>query len=160
MRRIVQVLPSSKLSIVGKGEPEYKGELNQLTKDFNLEESVTFHGYVSEEEKVRLMQEAHVLVLPSQREGFGLVVIEANACGTPVVATDVPGLSDSIISDETGLLVPYGNAQALAEAILKVLKDGELRGRLSRNGIEWASHFSWERMADEVLQVIERVIKK
>jgi glycosyltransferase involved in cell wall biosynthesis len=159
MRRVVQVLPSSKLSIVGRGEPEYERELKQLTKDLNLEDSVTFHGYVSEEEKIRRMQEAHVLVLPSQREGFGLVVIEANACGTPVVATHALGLRDSIIDGETGLLVPYEDVEALANAIIRVLSDEGLREELSRNAIEWAGRFSWEKTAEEFLKVAEGAVK-
>jgi len=157
MRRVVQVLPSSKLSIAGRGELEYERELKQLTKDLNLEDSVAFHGYVSEEEKIRLMQRSHILVLPSQREGFGLVIIEANACETPVVATDAPGLRDSIIDGETGLLVPYGDVEALAEAVLMALTDGETRKRLALDATEWSKRFNWNRTAQEFIEILEGV---
>lgn len=160
MRQVVEKVPDAKLDIVGRGDPQYETELKQRVKSLKLEDAVTFHGYVSEEEKVRFMQEARVLVLPSQREGFGLVVIEANACGTPVVATDVPGLRDAVVNGETGLLVSYGDIEALAEAILKLLMDDELRERLPRNVVEWTKQFSWDKTAEDFLKILEDIGKK
>ena len=88
---------------------------------------VEFTGFVSEERKVDLLQEMWVKVNPSFKEGWGLTVVEANACGTPVVASDVPGLRDAIRDGETGLLYPYGNLAALAERVARMLRDEPLR---------------------------------
>lgn len=158
MKLIVEKLPNARLSIVGRGDLEYWVELKWLTKALKLENNVVFHGYVSEEEKIKLMQHAHALVLPSQREGFGLVVIEANACGTAAIATDVPGLRDAVAKDETGIFVPYGNIRALTAAVERMLTDEELRERLSRNAVKWAKRFSWDRTATEALSVIRKVV--
>ena len=105
------------------------------------------------------MRRAWVLVNPSVREGWGLNVIEANALGTSGVAYDVAGLRDSVRNGETGLLVPDGDVEALANAIIKVLSDDGLRERLSRNAIKWAGSFSWDKTAEEFLKVINHVFK-
>jgi glycosyltransferase involved in cell wall biosynthesis len=81
---------------------------------------------------------------PSPKEGWGLTVVEAGACGTAVVASDAPGLRDSVRRDETGLLVPFGDDAALADALIRVLTDEPLRGRLARAGVEWAARFRWD----------------
>ena len=81
-------------------------------------------------------------------------MVEAGACGTAVVAADSPGLRDSVRRDETGLLVPYGEDAALAEAIARVLTDGALRARLERAGIEWAQRFTWPECAARSLDAL------
>jgi glycosyltransferase involved in cell wall biosynthesis len=159
MKRVVDKLPNAKLSVVGRGDLNYEVELRQLVKSLKLVNKVVFHGYVQEKEKIRLMQEAHILVIPSQREGFGLVVLEANATGTPAIATDVLGLRNAVVKNETGLLVPYGNIEALAEAIETILTDSSLRERLSRNAVRWSKRFSWDRAATEALGIIRKVLE-
>ena len=104
------------------------------------------------------MQEAHVFVIHSQYEGFGLVVMEANACGTPVIATDVPGLRDTVVNGETGLLVPYRHVESLSSAILQILIDDGMREKMSRRAIEWASNYSWERSAREFLGILKESV--
>jgi glycosyltransferase involved in cell wall biosynthesis len=99
-----------------------------------------------------------VSALPSPKEGWGLTVVESNACGTPVVASRSPGLVDSVRDDESGLLVPHGDATALADALTAVLTDGELRVRLGRGGLAWAARFTWDRCADEAWQVARAVV--
>jgi glycosyltransferase involved in cell wall biosynthesis len=88
-------------------------------------------------------------------EGFGLVVIEANARGTPAVAYDVPGLSTSIRNGETGLLVENGNVSALAEAIISIIKTPELRSRLTENALNYSKQFSWDNAAKVFFDIIE-----
>jgi glycosyltransferase involved in cell wall biosynthesis len=95
-------------------------------------------------------------VQPSILEGFGLVVIEANARGTPAVAYDVPGLRTSIRNGETGLLVENGNVSALADAIIRMIKDTELRLRLTENALTYSKQFSWDNAAKVVSQIIEQ----
>jgi glycosyltransferase involved in cell wall biosynthesis len=98
-----------------------------------------------------------VVVQPSEKEGWGLTVIEANACGTPVIATAVPGLQDSVRDGETGLLVPPRDEAALAAAMVRVLGDAALRERLARGAREWAARFSWDAAAAEVGQALDQV---
>jgi glycosyltransferase involved in cell wall biosynthesis len=122
---------------------------------------VKFFGHVNEKKKIELLKKSWVLVNPSVREGWGINVIEANACGTPAIAYDVPGLRDSIIDKKTGLLVKEnGNVEKLAEAIIKILNDKELRMRLSRNALEYSRKFSWDKSAEEFLKVLVGVVNE
>ena len=124
-----------------------------------VEASVAFTGFLPIAEKVRRVSEAWVLVQPSPKEGWGLTVVEAGACGTAVVAADSPGLRDSVRRDETGLLVPFGDDAALAEALGRVLGDTALRVRLDEAGRAWAARFTWpdcaRRSLDQLLRGIE-----
>jgi len=148
-------VPNAKLWIVGDGYLRKKLEKTAT-------EGVKFFGKVSEQEKIKLLSRAWVLVNPSVREGFGLNIIEANACGTPAVAYDVPGLRDSVINELTGILVKEnGNIEKLANAIIKILFNGNLRERLSINAIEYSKKgFSWDIVAQEFFKTIERIINK
>ena len=120
-----------------------------------LEACVGVPGFVDEAEKVRLLQAAHVAVQPSEKEGWGLTVIEANACGTPCVAAAVPGLRDSVRDGETGLLVPVRDAHALAASLGRVLRDDALRARLAAGALAWAARFRWEDAAAAVGETLD-----
>jgi len=147
-----------KLWVAGRGDSSYLNELMRFIDKLGLINNLEFFGYVDEKTKINLLSRAHLLVFPSVMEGWGLTVIEANACGTPVIAFNVPGLRDSIINGETGLLVPYGDIKALANAIIKVLSEDELRAKLSKNAIKWAEKFSWEKTAKEFEKILEKII--
>jgi len=123
-----------------------------------LASRVEILGFVDEATKVRLLREAHVVATASQKEGWGLTVVEAAACGTPAVAFDVPGLRDAIRDGETGVLVPGDDPAALAGAIRRVLEDPALRERLGAGAIAWAARFTWERAADEIGALIDVAI--
>src|SRR5690606_40441995 len=105
------------------GDGNHRPALEALARELNIADAVDFRGFVSEDEKLRLYNEAAVFVNPSLKEGWGLTSIEANACGTPVVAADSPGLRDSVVDHRTGLLVPALDPAALARAIRSVLED-------------------------------------
>ena len=116
----------------------------------------TFLGRVSEEKKRDLLERAWLIVQPSIFEGFGLVVIEANSKGTPAVAYNVPGLSTSIKNGETGLLVENGNITALAQTIVKLIRDTDLRNQLARNALVYAKRFNWDNAARVFSRIIEQ----
>jgi glycosyltransferase involved in cell wall biosynthesis len=142
---------NAELWIIGDGP--FRKELERIAG-----EGVKFFGGLPNEGRRRLLAKAWVLVNPSVREGWGLNVIEANALGTPCVAYDVAGLRDSVRNGETGMLVPNGDVEALANAIIKVLSDYGLREKLSRNAIKWAGRFRWDKTAEEFLKVVEYVV--
>ncbi len=155
--RVARDVPGAVLDVVGDGP--YKAALEARARRLGLgEDRVRFRGFVPAEEKVALLSSAHVAVCPSPKEGWGLTVVEANACGTAVVASRSPGLVDSVKDGETGLLVPHGDVAALAGAIGRVLSDPALRGRLETAGRAWAATFTWDRCADEMHAVLERVL--
>mgnify|MGYP000047010434 CR=1 FL=1 len=153
---VKEKIPDAQLIIAGKGD-NYK-ELITLSKELGIFDSVDFMGEVSEDKKVKLLQEAWVFVTTSEKEGWGITVIEANACGTPVIAYNVPGLRDSVKHGYNGLLVEDGNIEALANKIVHLLKDDILRDELSKNAIEWAKQFSWDRSAKEFERLIETIV--
>ena len=161
MKQVLVVVPNARLSIVGKGDEDYMNELKKLTAKLELEKSVVFHelGFSdSTIEKVQLMQEAWVMGFPSAREGFGLVVVEANACGTPTVSTNVPGLRDTVKDYETGILVPR-NVESLAKSIILLLTDHELRVKMSKSAFDWSLQFNWDQTAKNMLKVVYEAIQ-
>ena len=109
------------------------------------------------EKKVDWMRRSHIIVNPSPKEGWGLTNIEANACGTPAVASDADGLRDSVSDGETGLLFPYGNHTILAEQIVRILSDDELRERLTKSAVSWAQKFTWDVCAHNTMEVVEEI---
>jgi glycosyltransferase involved in cell wall biosynthesis len=149
-RTFREKFPDAELWVIGDGP--FKKDLEMIAGD-----GIKFFGGLQNEERRRLLARAWVLVNPSIREGWGLNVIEANALGTPCVAYDVAGLQDSVRNNETGLLVANGDVEALANAIIRVFSDDELREKLSRNAIKWVRRFSWEKTAEEFLKVVEGV---
>jgi len=134
-------VPGARLVVIGDGP--HRAALERVASRYDSDGSVEFLGFLPGGEKVQRLREAWVLVQPSPKEGWGLTVVEAGACGTAVVAADSPGLRDSVKRDETGLLVPYGDDTALAGALSSVLSDAALRDRLAAAGQKWAARFTW-----------------
>jgi len=141
------------LVVIGEGKDEPR--LRRVAACLQVDDAVVFKGKVSDSEKLRWIQRASVAVSTSVMEGWGLSVIEANACGVPVVAYDVPGLRDSV-TRRTGRLVPLGDIERLAAEVLQFLRDDELRRRCSQQALVWSRRFTWERCADETLDVLRR----
>lgn len=155
MAIVRQRLPQARLVVTGSGTA-----LDSLKRQANvlgLDSCVEFKGFVSEGEKVRIYRSARVLANPSEKEGWGLTVLEANACGTPAVASDVPGLRDAVKSGKTGILVPHADVPALAEALLRVLADDAEWRRLRQGALDWAGQFSWENVSAELTRAIEEI---
>lgn len=157
MPEVLRSVPDAHMVIAGSGEAQDR--LQQLVRDLGLEKQVRFSGYVPQDVKIRLLQQAQVVVNPSMKEGWGISVIEANACGTPVIGSNVCGLCDSIVDGETGLLFPYGDSHAMANHIVRLLKDSKERERLSINALTWSQNFNWDRTADESYQVLSAVVQ-
>lgn len=150
-RFVRRSFPDAELWVVGDGY--YRSRLERLAF-----EGVRFFGRVSERVKWDLLRRGWVLVHPSVREGWGLNVVEAAGFGVPTVAYDVAGLRDSVRDGVTGLLVENGNVRALAKALTRVLEDEGLRLRLSKNALEYAKGFSWDRSAEDFLKVLKHVV--
>jgi len=136
----------TELQIVGRGDD--LDRLQKLTARLDLEGTVRFLGFVDEEEKRSLLRRAWSVVFPSAKEGWGIVNVEAAACGTPAVASDSPGLRESVRDGVTGILVPHGDAAALAEALERIATERELVAGLGRDARHFAETLSWERAAD------------
>jgi glycosyltransferase involved in cell wall biosynthesis len=113
---------------------------------------------VSEERKIDLMRAAWANLFPSPKEGWGITVVEAAACGTPSLASDSPGLRDSVRHGETGFLVPHGNVDALAARMIELADAPPLVERLGARARQFAEGLSWERTAAETERHLHDII--
>jgi glycosyltransferase involved in cell wall biosynthesis len=119
---------------------------------------VRFLGRISEEEKLALLRRAWAMVFASPKEGWGITNLEAAACATPVVASNSPGIRESVRDGETGYLVPHGDPSAMAAALDRVAGSRDLVERLGHAARAFAETFTWERAADETTAHLERVV--
>jgi glycosyltransferase involved in cell wall biosynthesis len=124
-------VPGLELRLTGVGGPD-EDRVRALVDELGLGEHCTFIGTVSREDLFEELAAATLSVVPSRAEGFGLVTIEAEAVGTPVVASDIPPTrTTTLVDGESGLLVPLDDEVAMADALVRVLTDDDLRARLS-----------------------------
>jgi glycosyltransferase involved in cell wall biosynthesis len=144
----------ARLVIIGDG-PD-RARLERLARSLGLGDAVEFAGRMSGEEMVRMLNRCHVFLNASPKEGWGLTVVEANACGVPVVGSNRPGLRDSIQDGVTGFLVPYGDVDAFAGRTVELLTDPARYERMRTAGEAWARSLTWESTADGMERVFRR----
>ena len=137
--------PTARLEIAGTGD--HRPALEALARSLDLGDRVRFLGFVSEEEKRALLRRAWSLVFTSPKEGWGITNLEAAACGTPVVASNSPGIRESVRDGETGFLVPHGDVAAVTAALGRLAASPALVQSLGEAGRRFAAQFTWERAA-------------
>jgi len=159
MAEVVKKVPDARLTLaIRRDDVVYEKYLHTLVTELGLERNVDFRLNVSDEEKRALLHSARVLVLPSAIEGFGIVVLEANACGVPVIAST--GVPEGAVGEEVnGLRYPFGDIDALASAIVRLLDDQALYSRLSSNALARIGRYSWSNVGAEFERVVERAAK-
>ena len=151
-------IPGARLEIAGAGD--YRPVLERLASSLDLGDRVQFLGRISEAEKLRLLRRAWALVFTSPKEGWGITNLEAAACGTAVIASDSPGIRESVRHGETGFLVRHGDVEALAAAMARLAADRSLAERLGAQGRSFATTFTWERAASETARHLHEVIEE
>jgi glycosyltransferase involved in cell wall biosynthesis len=139
-------LPSSKMWIIGDGY------MKTLLQEYQLP-NVTFFGYLNDEVKYNLLRRAHIMLVPAIREGWGLVVTEANAVGVPAIGYNVHGIRDSIKNGVTGLLTSQNSPAELARLSVNLLRNREQLNYISNRALEDSRKFSWDKSADEFEKV-------
>jgi glycosyltransferase involved in cell wall biosynthesis len=144
---IKREIPDAKMWIIGDGYLRKKLE-SLKSKD------VTFFGHVSNEKKYELLSRAHIILVPAVREGWGLIVTEANAMGTPAIGYDVHGLRDSIRHDETGITIKERSPEAMAQQAILLLRDSNRLFKYSTNALEFSKQFSWDKTASSFHKVL------
>lgn len=157
MPTVIRRFPNATCAVVGGEhplEPGYLTELTGLTTQLGLDGNVAFAGLRPDPE--RWMQAMDVVVHASDREPFGIVIVEAMSLGKPVIATDAGGPSEIVTNGVDGLLVPFGDHAALAAAILRVLEDSELAARLGAEARRTASRFGAGEFAENLHAALER----
>ncbi len=154
-RIVKDKIPNSELVIAGRGD---FSEIEELSEGSGLK--LKLYNEITEKEKLDLLQKARIFVTTSMKEGWGITVIEANRCGTPAIAYDVPGLRDSIRNNETGLLVKPGDIEDFANAITKVLEDDNIRDKLNIGALNWSKKFDWDKSTKELEKIIGVINEK
>ncbi|OGD10440.1 hypothetical protein A2397_02410, partial [Candidatus Amesbacteria bacterium RIFOXYB1_FULL_44_23] len=149
---VVKSVPSAKFVIAGWGDNLH--DLQKLAISLGLKDSVIFMGKVSEDDKVKLLGQSWAMLQPSSFEGWGITVIEANACGTPVIASNVIGLKDSVVADHTGILFEEKNVEEMAQAMTDIIKNREKRVLLSKNALQWSQRFDWDSQSRKFFTII------
>ena len=151
---IKKEIPDAQMWVIGDGYM-----LKELEVKFNLKD-ITFYGHVENEVKNALLSKAHLILVPAVREGWGLVVTESNAMGTPAVGYNVPGLRDSIRDGETGMLVKENSPYNLAKSAISLLKDRDLLSKFSSNALAFSKQFSWDKSANVFANIIQSVVEQ
>jgi len=144
---IKREIPDAKMWIIGDGY------LRQKLESFKSKD-VTFFGHVSNEKKYELLSRAHIILVPAVREGWGLIVTEANAMGTPAIGYDVHGLRDSIRHDETGTAIKERSPGAMAQQAILLLRDSNRLSKYSTNALEFSKQFNWDKTASSFHKVL------
>jgi len=133
-------------------------ELRRRAEQANLNGAVDIRFWVGYEEKLQLLQTSTMLLLPSYSEGFPMVILEAIACGLPVICSDVGGISEAVIDGESGLFVRPGNVNGLVDKVVNLAKDRKLQSRLRCEGLEVVQRYSTLRLCEELMGVYEQVM--
>jgi glycosyltransferase involved in cell wall biosynthesis len=145
----------ARLIIRGDGQPAYARAVRERVETLGLRGVVTFEGYTEGVALRHLYARAACLVLPSLREGFGLPVLEAMACGTPVITSSNSSLPE--VGGDAAVRVDPHDAIDLADAMYRVLADRDLREDLRERGLKWVRAFSWRRTAEQMSRVLDGV---
>lgn len=155
------------LAIIG-GDPSASPEmmnaemarLKNLCEVLGLDQSVVFLGVRDQDKLSYYYSAAEVVVMPSHYESFGMVALEAMACGTPVIASEVGGLAYLVRDGETGFTIPAEEPETLCEKLSWLLNDRELHDSMSKRAVEYAQDYAWEKIAKQIVDVYEGLMKE
>jgi glycosyltransferase involved in cell wall biosynthesis len=150
LKSVSAVMPKVRLWVVGDGEKEYVKYIKRIAGRLELSNRITFFGFISQEKKFDLMARAHILVAPSIKEGWGLIVPEAAYVGTSSIVYNSSGLRDVLKGSDYKIITKSNNSEALAEEITKFISKGEydIKKKFSNN-------YSWDKTADVALRILE-----
>ncbi len=143
-----------RLVIAGSEDPRYP-EAGAICKQLGLDEAVRWTGYLDPQQLLELYRTADLLVHPSRYEGFGLQIVEAMACGTPVLSSNAASLPEVV--GDAGIMVSADDEEGFADAIIRIVSDADLQLELSHKGLARAEFFSWRKAAEETVAVYEGV---
>ncbi len=153
---ILKSVPDAQLVIVGEGD--MRGELESMIDNLKIQDSVVLKGNKSHKEVLLEMQEASVFVLPSLAEGQGIVFIEAQMCGLPVIGTNVGGIVDIIQNNKNGLLIKPRSAEVITKAVISILTDDELANNLRQNALKTVRQYDWKLIIDKIEHMYEALV--
>ena len=152
MRLVLHRMPEARLVMIGDGP--MRPSLEAMAKQLNIAPSVKWLGAISHEQVPAALAEIDVLAMPSRQEAFGVAALEAQAAGRPVVASNLVGIRHAVVPDQTALLTPSDDPQALADALLRLLESPELRRAMGQAGREFVSrNFQWSTCVQQMMDL-------
>lgn len=151
---LVGAHPDLEIVVIGRGSD--RARIERLAAELGLASRTRLLGFVDDDERDRWLAESRACVCASEKEGWGLTVIEANAVGTPVVASDAPGLRDSVRHGETGWLAPVGDVAAFEKRIAMLIGADAQAEAMAQRGLAWARRFDWDAAARDMEAAIAR----
>lgn len=158
--QVKQAVPEARLLVVGAYDKEDKEPFVLYARQHRLRD-VRFIGQVSEDDLPHYYRTCHVFCAPSTGfESFGIILLEAMAAGKPIVASDIDGYRGVLDDGEEGILVPPEDERRLADALIRLLKDPALRGRMGRQGQAKAKDYSWQKVAQQVLDYYRELLER
>lgn len=157
---IVDEHPDIRLKLAGRGTPKQLARVRGLVRRAGIEGRVEIIGNVGEERQGELLRRALMVCVPSRYEGWCMVAVEAAAAGKAVLGTDIDGLRDAVRHDETGVLVPPEDVNALAKGMRLLIADNSKRQALGAAGRAWAGRFGWDRLAEDLEEVYVRAVEE
>lgn len=158
LRAFSCISSSWELSIFGSFESrEYEKKLYAICRDLKISDRVHFFGRIGDDEVKALYSQASICIIGSEKEGWGLVSMEAESYGCPVVAFSVPGIKDSVINGETGILVKFGDVSSMANALYSLANNREKLLEMGKNGIMRSQEYSWEECYNEFMQEFKKI---
>ena len=149
-----------RLLIYGKGE--LKNKLEDLTKELQIEDKVIFKGYISNEDVPKALNEMDIFVVPSilNSESFGVVAVEAMACEVPVIVSDVDGLKEVVVNNETGFVVPKRSSKEIANKIKILIENSDTVKKFKKNARERVLKlYDWNKNVDNMIKIYEELLK-
>ena len=155
--RVLPAVPEARFAVAGYGD--HTAALAREAARLGIAERVTFHGRAGEPEKWRILAESWGFLYTSPKEGWGLSSVEAQAAGVPVVASDSPGLRETLLDGRTGFLVPHGDVEGLAARMRQLATDRALVERMGEKARAFAAPFTWDRCAARLLEACERRLR-
>lgn len=150
-------IPDAELEIAGAGE--FRPDLERLARTLGIGSRVRFLGRIDESSKIALLRRAWATLFASPKEGWGITNMEAAACGTPVIASNSPGIRESVRDGETGFLVPHGDVVAMAASMRKLSGERALVEHLGVAARRFAEGFTWQRAANETDAHLREVVR-
>lgn len=156
--KIRERFPEATLTIIGRG-PE-RENLENLCRELGVQDGVTFTGQLSNDRVLEEMAKAQFFAMPSVREGFGIVYIEAMACGCVTIGTQGEGIADLIVSGENGFLVPPNDPEAIASVIFRCLDNSDMLHAIAARGQEAARALTWEKNAEQFVALFQALMER
>lgn len=154
---IAKSIPKARMWIVGKGVVAYERKLKRTVKNLKLN-NLEFRGFVSEKEKCKLLARAHLILVPSTREGWGLIVPEANIVGTPAIVYNSPGLRDVTKTGRNGIVLRNNTPEELAEESISMILNKKKYQKISESSKKFARALNWDDTAKTALEVMKKMV--